>query len=136
MMNTKITLAGILEPGYPDTMEYLGWKHLAGTYMVKKVLVGRDFETLDELLDQYPDHHKVFFIPPGNDIPGLKKPTSIDFREYVPPEGDVLYVFGNKNVNMIQQIKENDIVVSIHMPIDSRSIMAICIAAVVLYVHG
>lgn len=119
-----ITLVGILEPGYiKTTPEFLGWRQLAGAYQVKLALVGHHYDTLEEALTGQ-SGHKIFFIPPG-------RIESIDFKDFTPPKGDIVYVFGNTNENLVKYIREDDTVVSIHTP-HQADLMAISVVGIVL----
>ena len=105
-------------------MELLVWRQLKGAWQVPLVLIPKDFATLQEALEAYDDHKKVFFIPPG-------RTDSSDFRDFVLPEGDVLLVFGRPQENLVRYIKEGDRVVSIHTP-GTADMMAISVVGIVL----
>ena len=122
-----ITLVAMLEMGYPKTTpEFLGWKQLAGAYQVKLALVGHHYETMEEALAEQTGH-RIFFIPPG-------RTESIDFKDFIPPEGDIVYVFGCAGNNLTKYIEGNDTVVSIHTPFQA-DLMAISVVGIVLNEH-
>lgn len=122
-----ITLVGILEPGYiKTTPEFLGWKQLANAYQVRLALAGHHYDTIEEALANQIGH-KVFFIPPG-------RTESINFKDFIPPEGDIVYVFGCAGNNLTKYIEGNDTVVSIHTPYQA-DLMAISVVGIVLNEH-
>lgn len=126
-----ITLVGMIETdwditwqfGIKSSPEFLGWRQLAGAYNVQLNLVGHKFDTLEEALVASVGH-RIFFIPPG-------RTESIDFKDFTPPEGDIVYVFGNTAEDLVSYIQEGDTVVSIHTPHQS-DLMAISVVGIVL----
>lgn len=121
-----ITICGILELGHDQKFEHLCWRQLKGAWGVNLILVGHNFDTMEEALDACPGS-KVFFIPPG-------RVSSIDFDDYKPPDGDVTYIFGRPGNNLVRYVGD-DIVVSIHTP-GATDMMAVSVVGIVLNVHG
>ncbi len=119
-----ITICGILETGWDLELEHLAWRQLKGAWLVNLVLVPRDFQTLEEVLDAYEDHKKVFLIPPG-------RMKSINFKDYIPPEGDIMYIFGKAQENLVRFVKDGDMVVSIHTP-GTSDLFSISVVGIVL----
>ncbi len=105
-------------------MELLVWRQLKGAWDVPLVLIPKDFATMQEALEAYNDHNKVFFIPPG-------RIGSTDLRDFTLPEGDVLLVFGRPQENLVRYVKEGDRVVSIHTP-GTADKMAISVVGIAL----
>ncbi len=105
-------------------MELLVWRQLKGAWKVPLVLIPKDFATMEEALEAYNDHAKVFFIPPG-------RTDSSDLRDFVLPEGDVLFVFGRPEENLVRFISPGDRVVSIFTP-GTADMMAISVVGIVL----
>jgi hypothetical protein len=103
-----VTVVGMLEREHPQKFEHLCWKQIRGAFQVKVILVGFDYETMQEAL-QHTVGHRVFFIPPN-------RTTSIDFKDFTPHEGDSVYVFGRPGDNLVKYINPEDTVVSIHTP--------------------
>ena len=114
----------MLETGYESTMELLVWRQLKGAWQVPLVLVPRDFPTMEDALEAHNDYKKVFFIPPG-------RIESTDFRDFTLPEGDVLFIFGRPQENLVRFVQESDDVVSIHTP-GKTDMMAISVVGIAL----
>ncbi len=105
-------------------MELLVWRQLKGAWKVPLVLIPKDFTTMEEALETHRTHKKVFFIPPG-------RIKSTDFRDFTLPEGDVLFVFGRPQENLVRFVQDGDDVVSIHTP-GNTDMMAISVVGIAL----
>lgn len=118
-----ITVIGMLENGWESNMEHLVWRQLKGAWRFNLVLVPIDHPTLEEALAAN-EGERVFLIPPG-------RTPSIDLRDYRPPEGDVVYVFGRPGENLVRYVRDDDAVVSIATP-GATDMMAISVVGIVL----
>lgn len=121
-----ITVIGMLENGWETNMEHLVWRQLRGAWGFKLVLVPVDHATMEEALAAC-SGDRVFFIPPG-------RVMSTDFKDFTPPRGDVVYVFGRPGDNLVRYLEPADTVVSIHTP-GEADMMAISVVGIVLYEH-
>ncbi len=88
------------------------------------VLVPKDYDTMEQALEAYSDHKKVFLIPPG-------RIESIDLKDFTLPEGNVLFIFGSPQENLVRYVTDQDTVVSIHTP-GKADMMAISVVGIVL----
>ena len=122
-----ITICGSLEEGYESSMEHLIWRQLKGAFGVKLVLAPKDFPTLEEAIKSLKGK-KVFLIPPG-------RMKSINFQDFQVPEGDVNYIFGKPGDNLVRDVTDKDIVISLHTP-NNTDLMAISMVGIVLHVYG
>lgn len=120
-----IVLAGELEAGYEATLEHLIWRQLKGAYGVALALAPHDHASLEQALAAWPDHERVFLIPPG------RTAASVAFGDFCPPAGDVVYVFGRPGNNLVRLVAPGETVVSLHTP-HPVELMAVSVAAIVL----
>ena len=118
-----ITLIGMLEVGWEEDFEHLVWRQLKGAWKVNLKLIGHHYETMEEALESH-DGPKVFLIPPG-------RTESIDFKDYIPPNGDIAYIFGRPGDTLVKYIQEDDVVISIHTP-GKTDMMAISVVGIIL----
>ena len=121
-----ITILAVLEVGYESSFEHLAFRQLKGAYMCNLICVPHHFETLDIALKNAPGT-KVFMLPPG-------RVDSKEFSDFELPDGDVTFIFGSPQ-ETLKTFVGNDI--ALHITTAGLSdMMAVCVAAQVLYVHG
>jgi hypothetical protein len=123
-----LTVLVNLEDGYESTFEHLAFRQLKGAYGCNLVSVGHDFATFQEALD-FVVGTKVFLVPPG------KTPRSTEYADWTPPEGDLVFCFGSPQEHMLDYIG-NDTALHITTPDPTVDMMALSVAAIVLYGHG
>ena len=87
-----ITILSLLEDGYESTFEHLAFRQLKGAYGCKLVCVPHDYPTLQEALDKTVGT-KIFMLPPG-------RTNSTEFKDFVLPEEDIVFVFGSPQENL------------------------------------
>ena len=116
----------MLEVNWKEGFEHLVWRQLKGAWLVNLKLIGHDYETMEEALESH-NGPKVFFVPP-------ERTESIDFKDYIPPKGDIAYIFGKPGDNLVKYIREDDMVVSIHTP-GKSDMMAISVVGIILNEH-
>lgn len=123
-----ITILSMLEAGYESTYEHLTFKQVAGAYIVKLITIPHNYPTFQEGLDAAVGT-KVFMVPPG------RVAHSTDFSLWTPPPGDLVFCFGSPQESMKPYITPGDIALHINTPF-AADMMAVCVAGIVLYVHG
>lgn len=123
-----ITILSMLEAGYQSSFEHLAFKQLKGAFLCNLLTVPHDFDTLDEALAAA-QGTRVFMMPPG------RYPETTEFSDFVMPDGDVTFIFGSPQENLMRLITEGDVCLHITTP-GGSDMMAVCVAAQVLYVHG
>jgi hypothetical protein len=116
----------MLEKGYESSFEHLTFRQLKSAYQVNLITVPHDFATLQEGLDAAVGT-KVFMVPPG------RVDHSTEFKNWVPPEGDLVFCFGSPQENLVKYVGD-DIALHITTP-KPADMMSVCVAAMVLYVH-
>jgi hypothetical protein len=122
-----ITILSMLEKGYESSFEHLTFRQLRGAYKCKLICIPHDFATLQEGLDAAVGV-KIFMVPPG------RVDHSTEFSEFILPYENVVFVFGSPQENLVKYIGDNK---AIHITTKGSSdMMAVCVAAMVLYVHG
>lgn len=121
-----ITILSMLEKGYESSFEHLAFRQLKGAYQCNLVCVPHNYSTLSEALDNVKGT-KIFMLPPG-------RVTSEEFSNFKLPEGDVVFVFGSPQENLVKYVN-NDIALHITTK-GSSDMMSVCVAAQVLYVYG
>ena len=115
----------MLESGYESSFEHLAFRQLKGAYMCGLICVPHDYPTLNEALESV-SGQKVFMLPSG-------RVNSTEFREFT-PEDDVTFVFGSPQENLVNYVGDD---IALHIPTKGQSdMMAVCVAAQVLHVHG
>lgn len=125
-----ITILANLEVGYESSFEHLAFRQLKGTYQCKLVCVPHDFPTFQEALDSVKGT-KIFMVPPDR----VKHSTEFEhFSRYSVPGDNVVFCFGSPQETMVPYI-EDEIALHITTP-GSADMMAVCVAGIVLYVHG
>lgn len=121
-----ITILTMLEKGYESSFEHLAFRQLKGAYGCKLACVPHDYPTLQEALDNVPGK-KVFLLPPG-------RINSVEFADWPLPDEDVVFVFGSPQEDLVKYVGDSS---ALHITTKSPSVMmAVCVAAQVLYVHG
>lgn len=122
-----ITILTMLETGYESTYEHLAFRQLKGAFKVNLISVPHDYTTFQDALDSAIGT-KIFMVPPG-----VVK-TSVEFSGYALPPGDIIFCFGSPQETMASYIKDH---IALHIttpaPVD---MMAVCVAGMVLNVHG
>lgn len=122
-----ITILSMLEKGYESSFEHLTFRQLQGAYRANLICVPHDHLTMEFALEKAKGT-KVFMVPPG------RTPHSTEFKEWTPPEGDVVFVFGSPQENLVRYIGDD---IALHITTKGSSdMMSVCVAAMVLYVHG
>jgi len=123
-----ITILSMLEEGYESSFEHLAFRQLKGAYGCNLVCVPHDYATFQEALDAT-EGVKIFMTPPG------RVSHSEEFSDFVLPEGDLVFCFGSPQEKMTSYISQEDTALHITTasPVD---MMAVCVAAIVLYVNG
>jgi len=122
-----ITVLAVLEKGYESSFEHLAFKQLHGAFQTNLICIPHDYGTLQEGLDAAVGT-KVFFVIPG------RVEHSVEFSDWVPPEGDLVLCFGSPQENLVKYIgKDIAVHITTAKPVD---MMAVCVATVALYVHG
>ena len=120
-----ITILTMLEDGYESTYEHLAFRQLKGAFKCNLACVPHDFPTMQEALNTV-EGTKIFMVPPG-------RADSIEFNEFSLPDNPV-FVFGSPQENLVTYIGDNT---ALHITTPGESdMMAVCVAAQVLYVHG
>jgi len=123
-----VTILTMLEAGFDNSYEHNAFQQLNGAYQSNLIAIPHDYATFQEGLDAAVGT-KVFMTPPG------RIAWSAEFSEWVPPEGDLVFCFGSPQESMISYITESDIALHITTPF-AADMMAICVAGIVMYVHG
>ena len=119
-----ITILAILEEGYESSFEHLAFRQLKGAYGCKLICVPHDFATLDEALESV--DNKVFMLPPN-------RVESTEFKDYK-IKGDTTFILGSPQETLKNYVGDN---VALHITTKGNSdMMAVCVAAQVLYVYG
>ena len=122
-----ITILSMLEKGYESSFEHLTFRQLQGAYKCKLICVPHHFPTMQDGLDAAVGT-KVFMVPPG------RVERSTEFNDWTPPAGDLVFVFGSPQESLTSYVG-NDVALHITTK-GSSDMMAVCVAAQVLYVHG
>lgn len=117
----------MLEKGYESTFEHLAYRQIKGAYQCSLVCVPHDYPTLEEALGSV-SGVKIFLVPPG------RVDRSLEFSEFVLPQGDIVFCFGSPQETMVNFVGE-DIVLHITTP-GTADMMAVTVAGMVMYVHG
>jgi len=125
-----ITILSMLEKGYDtnNTFEHNTFQQLTGAYEKNLICVPHDYPTFQEGLDAAMGT-KVFMVPPG------RVAHSTEFEGWTPPNEDLVFVFGSPQEDMVSYISESDIALHITTA-KPADMMAVCVAAIVIYVHG
>ena len=122
-----ITILSMLEKGYESSFEHLSFRQLKGAYRCKLICIPHDYATLQEGLDAAIGK-KFFMVPPG------RVDRSVEFEDAWIPNEDVVFVFGSPQENLVRYVGDDDV---LHITTEGSSdMMAVCVAAQVLYVHG
>ena len=122
-----ITILSMLEKGYESSFEHLTFRQLQGAYKCKLICIPHDYPTLQEGLDAA-EGTKIFMVPPG------RVEHSTEFDYFMLPEGDVVFVFGSPQENLARYVGDDT---ALHITTKGSSdMMSVCVAAMVLYVHG
>jgi len=124
-----ITILANLEEGYESTYEHLAFRQLKGAYQCKLVSVRHEYATFDEAL-QNTRGTIVFMVPPG------RVSWSTEFSKWTPPPGDITFCLGSPQENMVRKIAQNSVALHITTPDPAVDMMAVCVAGIILYVHG
>lgn len=122
-----IKIITMLEDGYESTFEHLAFRQLKNAYQISLICVPHDYLTLGGALFAESVGELVFMVPPGR-VP------STEFADYMPVT-DVTFVFGSPQENLVSYISD-EIALHITTPNPSVDMMAVCVAAQVLHVHG
>ena len=121
-----ITILSVLEKGYESSFEHLTFRQIKGAYRCKLVCVPHDYSTLEEALDKT-EGKKIFLLPPG-------RVKSTEFKDFELPEGDVVFVFGSPQENLVRYVGEG---IALHITTKGSSdMMGVTVAGMVMYVHG
>ena len=123
-----ITILSMLEDGYASSFEHLAFRQLKGAYKCNLITVPHNFDTMAEALDTV-QGLRAFMVPPG------RVEDSSEFSDFILPDGDVTFVFGSPQENLTSFIGDGDICLQITTA-GGSDMMAVCVAAQVLYVHG
>jgi len=100
---------------------------LKGAYQCNLVCVPHDFATMQEALAATAGK-KVFLMPPG------RVETSVEFADWVMPNEDIVFVFGSPQDNLVSSLGADE---ALHITTQGTAdMMAVCVAGVVMYVHG
>jgi hypothetical protein len=122
-----ITILSMLEKGYESSFEHLTFRQLQGAYRIKLICVPHNFVTMEDALLEA-EGTKIFMVPRG------RWPHSTEFKEWTPPAGDLVFVFGSPQENLVKYINDD---FALHITTKGYSdMMSVCVAAMVLYVHG
>ena len=117
----------MLEKGYESSFEHLSFRQLYGAFQVKLITIPHNFPTFQEGLDAAVGT-KVFMMRPG------RSAHSTEFSEWTPPEGDLVFCFGSPQESLVKQVGDD---IALHITTKGAvDMMAVCVAAIVLYVHG
>ena len=135
-----IIIAGKWDTGWFSPLrEFKMWETIMRPYNLDKLVMTpitgiktfnitlEEYESLDDILNQYSSFKKVFFECPQ------AVGTFLELKDYVHPDGDVIYIFGNSASGNASYITEDDDVVGITTPIDLTIMWAINIISMVLY---
>jgi hypothetical protein len=121
-----LTILAVLEKGYESSFEHLAFRQLKAAYGCGLVCVPKDFPTLGDALEKTPGK-KVFLLPPG-------RVDSEEFDDFELPDGDVVFVFGSPQETLAGYVGDN---VALHITTPGQAdMMAVCVAAQVLYGYG
>ena len=131
-----ITILSMLEKGYESSFEHLTFRQLQGAYHTGLICVPHDYPTMEDALvaaigtnwasDNLPA--LIFMLPPG------RVAHSTEFKDWTPPGGDLVFVFGSPQESLVRYVEDN---IALHITTKGSSdMMAVCVAAMVLYVHG
>lgn len=123
-----ITILSMLEDGYQSSFEHLAFKQLKGAFKCNLITVPHDFGSMAEALATV-QGVRAFMVPPGR-VAG-----SSEFSDFILPDGDVTFIFGSPQQNLTTFIEAGDICLQVTTP-GASDMMAVCVAAQVLYVHG
>ena len=123
-----ITILTMLEAGYESTYEHLAFRQLKGAYRCKLISVPHDYDTLSEALAAA-SGKRVFMVPPG------RVPNSQEFSGYPLQSIDYVFIFGSPQENLVQFVGDS-LALHITTPDPTVDMMAVCVAAQVLHVHG
>jgi len=122
-----ITILSMLEAGYETTYEHLAFRQLKGAYACNLICVPHDYATFQEALDATAGT-KIFMMPVG------RSADSTEFSDFVLPEGDVVFCFGSPQDHLLDYVGDNTV---LHITTPANvDMMAVCVAGMVLYVHG
>lgn len=122
-----ITILSMLEKGYESSFEHLTFRQLQGAYRTRLICVPHHVATLEEALDEA-EGAKIFMLPPG------RVGHSTEFGDWTPPEGDLVFVFGSPQESLVRYVNGDT---ALHITTKGSSdMMSVCVAAMVLYVHG
>lgn len=122
-----ITILSMLEKGYESSFEHLTFRQLQGAYQCRLFCVPHHFPNLGAALERV-EGEKVFMLPPG------RISHSTEFSDWKMPEGDVVFIFGSPQENLVSYCWGET---ALHITTKGNSdMMAVCVAAMVLYVHG
>ena len=122
-----ITILSMLEKGYESSFEHLTFRQLQGAYNTKLVCVPHHFKTMGKALAGVRGT-KIFMVPPG------RVQHSTEFKDWTPPLGDLVFVFGSPQEDLVRHVKYD---IALHITTKGNSdMMSVCVAAMVLYVHG
>ena len=122
-----ITILSMLEASYKSTYEHLAFRQLKGAYKCNLVCVPHNYATFQEALDATKGR-KIFMVPPG-------RAASKEFSDFILPDGDVVFCFGSPEENMLSYVGRKT-ALHITTPDPTVDMMAVCVAAQVLSVHG
>jgi hypothetical protein len=122
-----ITILSMLETGYESSFEHLAFRQLKGAFQCNLVTVPHNFPTMAEALAAT-QGTKVFMFPPN-------RVASTEFADFVLPDGDVVFVFGSPQEPLKDYVEDGDTCLQI-TTVGASDMMAVCVAAQVLYVHG
>ena len=123
-----ITILSMLEEGYESSFEHLSFRQIKGAYGCGLVCVPHHYPTMQEALDNT-DGTKIFMVPDG------RIAHNVNFNDLVLPDGDVVFVLGSPQENLVGYIKDTDIAATIYTPFEV-DMMAVCIAGIIMHVHG
>lgn len=123
-----ITILTMLEGGYETTYEHLAFRQLKNAYEVNLISIPHDYPTFQEGLDVAVGT-KIFLIVPG------RIESSTEFDDFVLPDGDIVFCFGSPQDNLVKYVGD-DIALHITTPDPAVDMMAVCVAGIVMHVHG
>ena len=122
-----ITILTMLEEGYESSFEHLAFRQLRGAYDCKLICVPHDYLTIGEAIDST-EGTLVFMVPRGRVL------GSTEFEDFRLPMGDITFVFGSPQENLVGYTGDHT---ALHISTKNEvDMMAVCVAAQVLYVHG
>jgi len=116
----------MLETGYKSTFEHLTFRQLKGAYYCGLVCVPHDYPDLQSALDNT-EGEKIFMFRPG------KVSDSTEFKDFT-PEGDTVFVLGSPQQDLVTFVGNDK---ALHITTAGEAdMMAVCVAGIILYVHG